>query len=48
LGKLSLVDLGVKNYPDFFFEVAFGVYISALFLHVAVKGKAPSTWLPWK
>jgi len=31
------------------FAVAFGtLYITALFARVAISGRAPSGWLPWK
>jgi hypothetical membrane protein len=41
-------DLRVEMPLHFFAVMAGSVYILAIFLFVAIKGKAPSGWLPWK
>jgi phosphate/sulfate permease len=33
---------------QFFGVMASSLYILAIFLFVAIKGRAPSGWLPWK
>lgn len=33
---------------QFFGVMASTLYVLAIFLFVAIKGKAPSGWLPWK
>jgi len=42
------LNVSVNEFPIFLLRIISSIYIFSVFLHVAIKGKAPSSWLPWK
>jgi hypothetical protein len=46
--KEGVGDVGYYLAAEIFVGIVGIAYMAGIFLHVAVKGKAPSGWLPWK
>ena len=48
LSDLSFVNSGFLGFFKAIFFLVGPIYFCVLFGHVAIKGRAPSTWLPWR